>query len=1578
MNWQNIINNAGLIYTSTPDDKMFRTWSLKRTTCDVLFYEIYPTENIDKIICGIIDSNDGIIEESKIATMLGFNVIDNFEVSPKRYADNAELDVFKAIISPLLSWGLVIREGKTNFYSLTHLGKRALERGEKYIFYSGKKVLFENWGINSQNHNDSLFFPYYQSLGLYSEITNRKQIKYNEINLTEVFEIEKSDLVKRYKLQSKELYHIYDAQITSYFEIKACDVDIRLYKQNDEYFPIVFYNNHISVESTELFYKSENTSLKEKKIEWGLYLKLIKDPNAVLDYQTIIPFEDLLDYNTLVKDTRLVWQDEKLFLFIAERANANQWHSISTHCPLEVIKTYIGQFKEQWDWINLSLRIDDQFLIENATKFPWDFESISAKEDISIDIIKTLLLIPELKEQEWDWDSIMPQLDFDFIKTNISHIDFEFSELTKVANSEIHQLITQYPQKAWNWQYISSEYDLSFIVNNVLCFSTFLSLKTIINRAFTSENHVDVFCKSIDFKEVLIQYKDSELRSYSPNKEEYIWSTDLIDLLESTNYLTWESGAHTLGFECNPFINWEYDYFEKYHSKIVTEKGYSFVSQKIQDARIISDYPNFNWNWNTISTNTNLINNKEFVLLIANKLDFSRLLHHINSDVLEALLEKADTLNFLEANPDYWLRVTEKATIDFVRHHLDYNWSWAILTRRFCSSIKVEALGNPRWIEKWDWDYLTQNIDIHKIYDNIDLYVDYWNWEHLTKELDKSFIIDNLPEYNDYWDWQILLSSRLTREDLLEFSTLLEVATCISVLEEDLQENLWVIITRKFECADLESLVKQTNFVEYKELFKWDYLYFYELPAFNLRNYLDNYGYCVNWEKLSCCNKLNSELFFDKSLFDYKTWINDVFRILGNANYQWDFKELSKINNINWCDDVLEQYITLWDWEYLSLNSSCFRQSDAQIKRVSTFQKYINFAKFSERNDNAISEGLIKKFIKYEWNWQALSQNSTIQYTAEFLYKNERKDWDWQALSDKKITGFDNETLLLLSEKQWDWNLISERKDIKFTEKTNEKFLIEALIDKPLNWEAISRRNDVTFSEEIIRLLKDKPLNWEFVSKSESFVPNAKTLSLLKSKVLDWSLISTNEHITTDIFEDYKEKINWFYLTRNKQFEISNSELLLKYQEYVDWEFISSSEEFVLSVINLRSFKNKLNWDVINKRKDFAISEDLLNFLADVLDWSLVSQSMAINITEELIEKYRNYWDWQLLRENSQVIDRLESTFKKYKAEFNCMDFVESFKGQPYIYHFTHLFNAIDIIKSRKILSRNKAEGHFSNSAGNLVARRNTAHNFARFYYRPQTLTQFYNECLGKDRGNEYYQKALRLGLPKCPMPIFFKFDLKEVILRMSNKCFYSTGNMQTNWASVIKVEENPYELNTTCLYYNMDYAYSYAKANCGGYNPSYFRTLMSQYRSDCKQYSQQEFLVSEEFDFADLNSFEIICYDNEQANILKSQLGDDPICKKINTNNSGIFHRGNSKLNIQDSENEIFIQSDYQDRAYLSIRGKGLKHITILNPDNIQKETATEIIAYPEIKFTKTEQPIEVHFVDTSIGTREWLIYKV
>lgn len=1573
MNWVNIINNSELVYASKPEDKGFRTWSLKKTTCNVSFYELFPIENIDRIICTIIENAGGAIAEEKLATVLGFNVVDNFDVTPKRYADSAELEIFRAIVEPVKDWGLLKKEKETNRYLLTIFGKRALRKEEKYRFYTGRKTLFENSNIKPSEMQENLYFPFYTALGISSEITCKQQIDYDKINYSAVFDIDETDLIKRHKLQSKEIYQIFKSEITNYFSFESCQVDIRLFRYGQDYYPIIFYNNQISVETTELLYSTDNISEKEKKIEWGLYLKLIKDPNAVLDYKTIIPFEDLLELDALIKDTRLVWVDNELFSFIARNAHANQWHAISNQCPIDVIKLNIDKHIYDWDWTSLSLRIDPDFLIETATKYPWNFEAISAQEEISIEILKVLILIPELREQDWDWDNIMPQLDIEFIKSNIEKVDFDLSELTKTNSTELLPFIIQYPDKKWNWAYISSNYGLSFILDNLLAFKQYIQLKNIIARAFTSEEFVHRFCKSDNFKAILTESKETVLRDYSANQAEYIWTSELIDLLDNTNYLTWESGNYVLGFECNQSINWSYNFFQKYHSKIATNKGFAFVSRSVTDPTIVIDFIEFNWDWNEISSNSNLINYKDFLLKVAHRLNFGILLQIIDHESLELLFDKSELYSYLEQNPESWFTATEKASIEFVRKHIDYNWDWNILTTRFCSSIKIEALGNSKWIGKWDWKYLTQNLDLSKVCDNLDFYVAYWDWDYLSENLDKEFILRNLLKYNNQWNWVTLLNNRFDKSDLFLANHLVKVASCISTLNENLRTNLWQIITRKFDYAELEDLISIT----YKnQAVHWDFAYFYSLPNFNLRSYLQNFPKYIDWKEISICKKLNNELFFDKKLFNYKTWINDVYRILGNTDYLWDFKALSKNSNINWNDDILGKFITLWDWEYLSLHSQCFRKDENQIFKVSRFKNYIDFASFSERNDSSITESLISHFKKYKWNWQAISRNATITLTAKFISKYKDKDWDWSILSGKNIDGFNNEYLIELINKDWNWELISSRSDIDFTIE-----LFEKLKDKPLNWNIVSKRKEIIFSEKLITYLKDKPLNWISVSQNKSFVPNAITLSILKDKELDWDAISQNGNLSINCLWDYRENFNWNHIIKNKIFDISNSELLSKYQDLIDWQIISSSDKFNLTFDNLNRFKDKLYWNIINARKDFNISEEIVESFADVLNWSIVSQSMEIKITEELIEKYRNKWDWPLLRKNPQVIQRIETSLRKYKEEFNCADFIEKFYKEAHIYHFTHLFNAIDVIKKRKILSRDKAKslGLLKyDAAGNVVDRSSKAHPYARFYFRPQTPTQFYNECLGWDfylttsYGKSYYDQARNLGLPKCPIPVFFKFELKEVLMKMADKCYYSTGNMQTDRARVLKISDSPNYLQTDHLYDNISDAFSMAG---GPYN--YNRQRHISIMEKIKEYSQQEFLVLEEFDFSNLDSFEIICYDEEHSKILKAQLANDPICEKIKSNGSGVFHRGNRKLKINESDTDISISSEYRDSAFLSIKGKGLRSIQILNPENIQKETATEIIAYPQIRFTKTDQPIEVHFVDLTIGTRDWLVYK-
>ena len=361
-------------------------------------------------------------------------------------------------------------------------------------------------------------------------------------------------------------------------------------------------------------------------------------------------------------------------------------------------------------------------------------------------------------------------------------------------------------------------------------------------------------------------------------------------------------------------------------------------------------------------------------------------------------------------------------------------------------------------------------------------------------------------------------------------------------------------------------------------------------------------------------------------------------------------------------------------------------------------------------------------------------------------------------------------------------------------------------------------------------------------------------------------------------------------------------------------------------------------------------------------------------------------------------IPDFETVFAKHVKVAVFIDRLKSKSSHPYIYHFTHLFNAIEVIKSRKILSRDRAKelGLLKfDSAGSVVTRSNLAHPYARFYFRPCTPTQYYNEALGADSqlgemgygrpiydeftGEKHfprvwkskYPKALGLGLPKCPIPVFFRFDLEEVLSVMPELCYYSDRNMQSNNPCVYKIVDTPNHLGVDYLYDMIEAAKARAKS-CGGYDSSEIDRYM--------KYSQQEFLVKSEFDFTKLRSLLIVCYDSQYTELLKEVFKDDPICEKIVNDDSVyevLFERENRSVCLKQQDASYTLSSDFMDEHYFRISGDSLSSIGFdVSSAHVVKDNGKELILTGTIKWTKTENPFNVYFVDPNARTKEWLIY--
>ncbi|MCA0387086.1 MAG: DUF4433 domain-containing protein [Bacteroidetes bacterium] len=214
-----------------------------------------------------------------------------------------------------------------------------------------------------------------------------------------------------------------------------------------------------------------------------------------------------------------------------------------------------------------------------------------------------------------------------------------------------------------------------------------------------------------------------------------------------------------------------------------------------------------------------------------------------------------------------------------------------------------------------------------------------------------------------------------------------------------------------------------------------------------------------------------------------------------------------------------------------------------------------------------------------------------------------------------------------------------------------------------------------------------------------------------------------------------------------------------------------------------------------------------------------------------------------------------------------------------YIYHFTHLENAIKIIKMSKIKSRNSAD--FLDSAGSsfIQATQNRIKDFARFYFRPKTPTQYYNEHLGK---------TTKLGdLPQCPVPIFFRFKMEQVLKTHQNICYVSNGNLRHYPTTQFG---NTYEFLKQFNFKNL-----YSNIN------------------DCDLYeflnaSQQEFVIEGELDFSLIEDYDIICPDEHSKMSLLALIGDFVVdFNKIKVDSS-YYYLENPKVFINTMEDKITI----------------------------------------------------------------------
>ncbi len=1548
-------NYSTLIYRSQTKDEALRSILVHTRRCNVKYYIEHELSAFEEFICSYLSNiPDNCILINDLGYNLGFDIVDNPEIGS--FYDEAEHHLFIMMLDEPQKWGLI--EISKEWVKLTQLGMIALSKKKKYAFYSAAVDMLEWNKLKDASGEKIKLYPFWDELGLSAHYFTPQKLSYSDEYVSFVQELSQDDFVQEIQLQTAENYILFEANYAKipYFGVATTKIDVVLLQDTKGAYSLLFYHEgNKCTNLNHLYSDAINQEEKDLKVEMALYTKLMNDENAVLNFQVLFPFNDIIEIEQIIPDNRVDWNDSKLFELIAEKCDADNWHSLSRCCNITALEQNVEKYKEKLDWSILTLRLSEEFIINHYKDYSWETQLLSARKPISQSLIKFILLHYTFEngkdDGQWDWEEIIPILDYEFIRDNITTIPFNLSAYTRELSDVQRSIIVDYPDASWDWLYITTSFPVDFLLNNISRLASYLNLSSLLDRLFTDPETIKL---AIDSKGLLDSIKsnhDNLVNVYSPNNKKYIWSDSVIEFFEQASLLQWNSTQYRKGFAQNHSLIWNQDFFLKHHHNVITQDDCLYIAANITDNSVIDAVPTFDWDWNILSKNKVVYDDTDFVITHSSQINIPVIVLNCSSDLIEQYFTPLDISNIMSDDIAVQAKVTDSVSIGFIKSNINCNWDWRKVTRRVYDTIKIDVIGRDLWREKWDWNFLSQNLPINEILDYAKAYSEKWNWNYILSrvnidalidsgkwdeifeilaekehsETEWNYLSDNLPidyilqnnQYIYYWNWKHVLN-RLNEDYLLQENVINRLQKILATVDDT--DSLWEIVTNKIKTANLIDFINKYS----DSIYHWNYADLYSRSDFDAKKYLDEQCDYIKWDYFSASEGVNKLFAKAQNKKTRSLWLRIFKDYLENESYKWNFSFLSHLTNIIQ-EPRLFQLDKNWDWDYISEHAKWISFGEGDNYFVNRFKDSLNFQLLSLRTDINLSEKDISKYEKkgYKWDWQALTQNTSIYYSLEFIVEH---------------------------------------------------------IDKPWNWKLLS--SHPALNTQFVEDNKDKEWDWKLITTREFFEPNVDILLyiLQLGVVPDWSVISRNPKITLDVIAHFAANIDWSILIRDNE------------------SFLEIASELVSFI---KRFNSYIKWDDLNERIGINISSELIDAYPEQINWRNASQSQLINFEVNFVKHYIGKWFWGELIRNIKFQRDIPAYKVIFKNQVKINTFIERLQTQvntPYIYHFTHFYNAIEVIRTKKILSRDRAQElgllRFD-SAGSVVLCSSLAHPYARFYFRPCTPTQYYNEALGADSklgeygpkpvydefGNKYwvdvfkskYPKALNLGLPKCPVPVFFRFDIEEVLSTMPDLCYYSDRNMQSNNPHLYKVIENAESLCVDYLYDTMERAKARAKCS-GGWDETEIDNYM--------KYSQQEFLIKSEFDFSSIESLKIICYDDQYTNILRDIFANDPICKKIYSvyelNEYNLFEKENRSVSLNTQMDTSTISTDFMDDYYFNIKSSDLSSIKFdfSYADVLFENPSKEIHVKGKIKWTHTTVPFEIYFFDPKARTKEWLIY--
>ena len=516
MTYEDIIAKGKLVYHSQKDDEELRSLPIKAHPCKVSYYTQEKLTRFDELLCKLLlEEESHSIGYYDLGTKLGFDIVN--KPNEGLFFDEAELHLYDTMIEESVTWGLIEKQGES--ITLSKLGELSLERNTKYRFMEGslsccvfdvEDKLFT--ALSNVDGTKIENFPFLKELGIKETIIDSQDIGYPEGCAYFVVKEDESQLVKNLQLQVADNIHIYASEEMPYIESRIARLDVDLYKIIDDYY-ILFSLDGVPCRTLNSIYNQPiNQAVKDRKVERALYTKLMNDKEASLNYDLLAPFEDILEIDKLIEDSRLEWKDAELRNLIFKECNSDDWRNVSKFCDVKVLEEIIPQYTSVLDWGELTLRMTADFISDTSKYFPWERNMLLARIPVEKSLVVKFLIeydFPQgLDDGQWDWEEIVPLVGVDFVKSHIEDIPFNLFGLTMELDDASKELVAEFPDACWNWGYISSNYPIEFLIGNLTKVHQYLSLPTLLDRIFSNQYNVAFGVNSAELKHTQVSDLD--------------------------------------------------------------------------------------------------------------------------------------------------------------------------------------------------------------------------------------------------------------------------------------------------------------------------------------------------------------------------------------------------------------------------------------------------------------------------------------------------------------------------------------------------------------------------------------------------------------------------------------------------------------------------------------------------------------------------------------------------------------------------------------------------------------------------------------------------------------------------------------------------------------------------------------------------------------------------------------------------------------------------------------------------------------------------------------------------------------